>query len=411
MKVLIIASSDLCGGASRAAYRLHLSLLSSGVDSRMLVQNKLTKDTSIIGSANKIEIFINRVRGFVDYLPVRFYRNKTKTFFSTSFIPFSGIVNKINKIKPDIVHFHWINNGMIKIEDLLKIKVPIVWSLHDMWVFTGGCHYTEYCDRYKLKCGKCRVLSSNCNLDLSRVVFLNKKKVFSKIKNIQFIGLSRWISNCARESVLLKNKKIINIPNPIDTAKFKSIDKQTSRKILNLPMNKKIILFGAMSTDDPRKGCEKLLEALEIIKSNTIELVIFGSGVSKRFENCGFKIHYLGHINDDTSLAILYSAVDVLVVPSIQENLSNTIMESLSCSTPVVAFDIGGNGDMIQHKINGYLAKRFDVKDLADGINWIINSNNYDEICKNARDIVVKKFDSKVVSKQYLDMYNKILNN
>jgi Glycosyltransferase len=141
-----------------------------------------------------------------------------------------------------------------------------------------------------------------------------------------------------------------------------------------------------------------------------IELVVFGSSKPKNAPDFGFKTHYLGHLGDDVSLVTLYNAVDVVVVPSLQENLSNTIMESLSCGTPVVAFDVGGNRDMIEHMINGYLAKPFDPEDLAKGIEWVLNAPNYDELCKNAREKVVREFDSIVVAKKYVELYKELLN-
>jgi len=177
-----------------------------------------------------------------------------------------------------------------------------------------------------------------------------------------------------------------------------------------LSKDKKLVLFGAVSaTSDPRKGFKELSEALRKLKLRDIELVVFGSSKPKDAPDFGFNTHYLGHLHDDVSLVTLYNAVDVTVVPSLQENLSNTIMESLSCGTPVVAFNIGGNSDMIEHKINGYLAKPYDTDDLAKGIEWILSSPNYNELCENARNKVLREFDSKVVVKKYIELYDKII--
>ncbi|HKM18862.1 MAG TPA: glycosyltransferase family 4 protein [Aliarcobacter sp.] len=411
MKILIVNTSDIDGGAARAAYRLHKALLSSGVDSQMLVQNKTSDDYTVLNENKKVNKYLNKLRPILDSLSVRFYKNRTKTLFSPSFLPFSNIVDRINEINPDIVHLHWICGGMMRIEDIARIKAPIVWSLHDMWAFTGGCHYDEECKAYEKECGNCKVLGSQKENDLSRKVFKRKQKVFNNKKDITIVGLSNWLNECSKSSTLLKNKNHINLPNPIDTDIFKPFDKNLSRELWNLPKDKKLILFGAMgATSDLRKGFKQLSIAIQNLDKNlNIEFVVFGSSKPQNAPDLGFKTHYLGSLHDDVSLVTLYSAVDVMIVPSLQENLSNAIMESLSCGTPVVAFDIGGNSDMIEHQNTGYLAKPFDATDLKDGIEWVLNSSNYDELCVNTRKKVLKEFDSVVVAGKYVELYKEVL--
>ena len=410
MRILIVSTFDLLGGAARAAFRLHKSLLSSGVDSQMLVQTKSSDDCTIIGPLNKVQKAINMLRPTLDNLPVHLYKNRTKTLFSPAWLPFSSIVDRINKINPDIVHLHWIAGGMIRIEDIAKIRAPIVWSLHDNWAFTGGCHIKWDCEKYRKYCGACPRLGSKIENDLSKKIFKRKLKTFSK-KEMVIIGLSRWINECSKNSALLKDKRHINLPNHIDTNIFKPFDKEKARDLWNLPKNKKLVLFGAMiATSDINKGFKELSEALNKQIDNNIELVVYGSSKPKQPQNFPFNAYYLGHLHDDVSLVTLYSAVDVMVVPSLQENLSNTIMESLACGTPVVAFDVGGNRDMIDHQINGYLAKPFESDDLANGIEWVLNAPNHDKLCQNAREKVMREFDSKVVAKKYIELYKEILN-
>lgn len=406
MKILIVNTSDIKGGAARAAYRLHRSLLSLHVDSQMLVQNKSGDDFTVLVQGKKTAKYFNKLRPVIDTLPVRFYKEKTKTPFSPSWFGFSSMVDNINKIKPDVVHLHWICAGVMSIEDIARIKAPIVWSLHDMWAFTGGCHYDENCNAYKNSCGNCKVLGSNKENDLSTKGFNKKNKTFSSLNNMTIVGLSKWLHTCAKESTLLKNKKHINLPNPIDTKAFKPFDKEKSRELWSLPKDKKLVLFGAMgATSDPRKGFDELSKAMSKLKDTNIEFIVFGSSEPKESQNFGFKTHYLGSLADDVSLVTLYSAVDVMIVPSLQENLSNAIMESLSCGTPVVGFNIGGNSDMIKHHINGYLAKAFDTDDLAKGIEWVLNHKEYDKLCTSAREKVVCEFDSVVVGKKYIELY------
>jgi glycosyltransferase involved in cell wall biosynthesis len=412
MKILIVNTFDIQGGAARAAYRLHRALLENGMDSQMLVQSKSSDDYTILAETDIIRKKFNSLRRIFDGLPVRFYKNRTQTLFSPAWFPFSNVVDKINKINPDIVHLHWICDGMMRIEDIAKIKAPVVWSLHDNWAFTGGCHIMWECDKYKENCEACPRLGSNKENDLSRKIWHIKEKTFAKIPKMTIVGLSRWLAECAEKSTLLRDKKVVNLPNPIDTNTFKPFDKDKARELWNLPCDKKIVLFGAMgATSDINKGFKELSKALQMLDKNlNIEFVVFGSSQPQNAPDFGLKTHYLGSLHDDVSLVTLYSAVNVMVVPSLQENLSNAIMESLACGTPVVGFDIGGNSDMIEHQRNGYLAKPFESKDLAYGIEWVLNAPNYDEICINAREKVVREFDSKVVAGKYIKLYEEILN-
>ncbi len=411
MKILIVNTFDIQGGAARAAYRLHRALLENGMDSQMLVQSKSSDDYTILAETDIIRKKFNSLRRIFDGLPVRFYKNRTQTLFSPAWFPFSNVVDEINKINPDIVHLHWICDGMMRIEDIARIKAPIVWSLHDNWAFTGGCHIMWECDKYKENCEACPRLGSNKENDLSRKIWHIKEKTFAKIPKMTIVGLSRWLAECAGKSTLLRDKKVVNLPNPIDTNTFKPFDKDKARELWNLPCDKKIVLFGAMgATSDINKGFKELSKALQMLDKNlNIEFVVFGSSQPQNAPDFGLKTHYLGSLHDDVSLVTLYSAVNVMVVPSLQENLSNAIMESLACGTPVVGFDIGGNSDMIEHQRNGYLAKPFESKDLAYGIEWVLNAPNYDEICINAREKVVREFDSKVVAGKYIKLYEEAI--
>lgn len=411
MKVLIVNASDIEGGAARAAYRLHCSLIDSSLDSRMLVQRKYSDCSTVIGCDLKIHKLYARLQPVLDGLPIRHYKQRSKTLFSTAWVPFGGVVDRINSLKPDIVHLHWIAGGMMRLEHLAKIRAPVVWSLHDMWPFTGGCHYDENCGAYRKNCGNCPVLQSGKQNDLSSKVFSRKQKAFARKKDITIIGLSRWLANEARASTLFSQRKVVNLPNPIDITVFSPFDKVHARELLGLPQDKRLILFGAMgATSDPRKGFRELSLALRQMNTQGVELVVFGASQPSGSVPFSQRAHYLGRLHDDVALRVLYSAADVMVVPSLQENLSNAIMESSACGIPVVGFDIGGNSDLIEHKINGYLAKPFSTQDLADGIDWILQHEDRRSLEVNARRKVVESFDSKIVAKQHIDLYRDILN-
>ncbi|MCX6145702.1 MAG: glycosyltransferase family 4 protein, partial [Candidatus Kapabacteria bacterium] len=410
MKILIISTFDREGGAAIAAFRLHQSLLECGVDSRMLVQFKKSRDRSVLGPNSRLDKFIALIKPKIDNFPLARYSN-VKNLFSTNWVYSKTNLSLINKIKPDIVHIHWTNFGMFRIEDLAKINAPLILSMHDNWTFTGGCHYFGTCEKYKGACGKCPLLNSNRENDLSHIVFKRKKNTYSKIDNITFIGLSQWMMKCGKESSLLRDKTVINLPNTINTNKFKVLNKTFCRDIWNLPYEKTLILFGAINVmNDPRKGINKLLSALSLIKESNIELVIFGMESTEKPLQSFMKENYIGQISDESSLVSLYNACDVTAVPSLYENLSNVIMESLSCGTPVVAFDIGGNSDMIIHLQNGYLANPYDTKDLATGIEWVIKNNFAENLGNNAREKINFEFSYKIVSTKYIDLYKSILN-
>jgi len=409
MKILIVNTYDTYGGAAKAAHRLHSGLLEYGIDSSMLVQMKKSDEYKIIGPSSNFQKALAFFKPVLDKIPTFFYKKRDKTYFSPAWIPSKNVINEINKIKPDIVHLHWINDGMIKIEDLAKINAPIIWSLHDMWAFTGGCHYDKECGGYKTNCGNCKILHSDKKNDLSAKIFMRKRKTYSKITNLTVVGLSRWLADDAKKSLLFKTNNIVNLPNPINTEIFKPMDKMVARKVLNLPQHKKLVFFGAVNAkNDPRKGFKELTEAIQKLKIDNIELVVFGSSLPENPMNFGFKTHYLGHLHDDISLVTLYSSADVIVVPSLQENLSNVIIESLACGLPVVAFHIGGNQDMIAHKTNGYLAKPFDITDLAYGIEWILKNKTYKDLSQNARNCILKKFSYDAVIPKYIKLYKTI---
>lgn len=410
MKILHLVSQD-SGGAGRAALRLHQSLLHRHIDSIVLVQQKTTDKPAVYRLAKtNFQKIIEKIRPALAVLFLLPYPKRNKDIFSPNPPSNSLLIKTISSIKPDIIHLHWINNGFFNIADLGKLKIPILWTLHDANTYTGGCHVIPNgCDKFKTHCQKCPMLASNFKYDLSYFVFRKKSKIYPKL-NLTINALSKWIQNCAKESALLKDKKILNLPNPIDTKIYQPIDKIIARKILNLSSSQKTIAFGALNAlDIPRKGYSELKKALTLLKDRgDIKLIIFGASEGEPIE--GIDTSYLGHLNDDISLKIAYSAADIFITPSLAENLSNVIMESLACATPVVAFDIGGNRDMIEHKINGYLAK--DYIDLANGIEWILNLDEiaYSSLCDNSRKKVTQSFDYDVVSLQYIQTYKEILN-
>lgn len=413
MRILSINSIDKKGGAARAAHRLHHGLIENGINSQMLVQKKTCDETSIIGPSSGKEKFLSLFRPDLDTAVRKMiHRKPIKSEFSINSFPFTSFLSSINKIAPDLVHLHWINGGMIRIEQLAKMEHPIIWTLHDMWAFTGGCHYSSGCKKYKTHCNSCSQITSNKYKDISYKTFERKFKSWGEL-DLTIVTPSKWLGKCATESVLLKHFPIKTISNGLNLQSFRPIDSSVSRQTWNLPnKDTKLILFGAMSaTSDKRKGFDLLHESIEYLYDNIsdkVEVLIYGASEPLTPPDFKFPVRYLGTINDDISLALLYSAVDLMVVPSREDNLPNTVMESIACGTPVVAFDIGGMPDMIDHKKNGYLATAFDCEDLANGLQYIMSSDA-SEIRKNARKKAEETFDIRQTAQEYTKLYKKIL--
>ena len=411
MKVVIVSSFDINGGAARAAHRLHHALLGINVDSRMLVQLKSSNDTTVSGARTYIYRSIKKCRHLLDQIPVMRYKNKS--LFSPSWLPLSNIANRINSMKPDIVHLHWVNKGFLPIQEIKPICQPIVITLHDMWSFTGGCHYSEDCTRYITGCGKCPQLNSHHERDISKWVWKRKKKHWSN-KDITLIAPSRWLAQRAKESGLFKDSRIEVIPNALNIRSFKPTPSQHARSFWNLPADKKLVLFGSLDpSSDKRKGFDLLFDAITKMHNShkdETELIIFGTSQPENPPDFGLPVHYMGNIHDDTSLALLYSAADVMVVPSRQEAFGQTASESLSCGTPVVAFRTTGLIDIVDHLKDGYLAEPFNTMDLANGIIWVItDSQRQKKMSVNARRKAETAFSMPVVAMQYESIYLSLL--
>lgn len=414
-KPLLLSTSDTEGGAARAAYRLHQGLQSLGVSSQMLVQTKHSDDGTVFAPQTKLAKGIAKLRPTLDSLPLQLYPKRDRAHYSTQWLPDPVISKKVAQFCPDVVNLHWICAGYLQVEAITKFKKPLVWTLHDMWAFTGGCHYSQECNHYTRSCGACPQLQSRQNWDLSRWVWQRKTKAWKEL-NLTIVTPSLWLARCATSSSLFQDLRVEVIPNGLDTKKYKPIDRQIARELLNLPQDKQLVLFGAMfATSDPRKGFHVLQPALQKLSNSEwrdrIELIVFGSSQPSNQSNLGFKSHYLGKLTDDTSLALVYAAVDVFVAPAIQDNLPNTVMESLACGTPCVAFKVGGMSDMIEHQQNGYLAQPFEVDDLAQGIAWVLeDKERFQKLCDRVRKKVEQEFTQELQAKRYLSLFKELIN-
>lgn len=375
MRILHINTFDHAGGAARAAYWLHSGLRKKNIDSMMLVQHKTDGERAIVSKPGRMEILLKDIRWIFDGLPLLFYPKREVTHWSTGCVP-HRLKKFIKEINPDIIHLHWICRGHTSIAEIGRIcslGCPVVWTLHDSWAFTGGCHVPGDCKQYQTGCGQCPQLSSHRSNDLSSLTLGYKKKKWKK-SNLVLTAPSKWLAECTKQSLLFANSHIVTIPNGIDTDVFSPVDKELARSVLRLSdSNKTKILCGAINAyGDPNKGFHLLQQAINSLVQDgwqeKIELIIFGESESPATQTLPVDTHYLGVLHDNETLRLAYSAADLFVIPSLQENLPNSILESLACNTPVVAFNAGGIPDIIHHGENGYLAIPYDAVDLANCI-------------------------------------------
>jgi len=413
MKVLHLATHDIGEGAARGAYWLHSSLLAQGVDSSMLVARKSSDDPTVFGPESTLAKFLIRVRGRLDGLLTTRYRVDNFTMFSPSRIP-TRVHSAVERFDPDIVHLHWVCNGFLNPADIARIKSPIVWTMRDMWPFTGGCHYSQECDKYLQACGACPHLNSTREMDLSRRVWEFKRNAWSN-REIHPIAISSWLADCAKRSSLFGRYPVQVIPNAIDETVFKPTEKTVARRAMDLPLDRKIVLFGSLGgTTYPRKGFDHVLGACRILAArgwgDSTLLVVFGAEESQPAKNLGMESRFLGRFEDDEALSLLYSAGDVMLVPSIQEAFGKTAIEAMGCGTPVVSFDTSGLKDIVDHRINGFRARCFEDEDLALGIEWILEDERRRVVLsKKCREKVSREFTLEKHSERYIRIYTDLL--
>lgn len=409
MNILIINTIADKGGAAIAANRLMQALNKNGVSAKMLTLSSL-------GTSVKIK-FLRNVCFLWERLIV-FFNNgfSRKNLFRVSLANSGFDISQHPLIQQaDILHLHWINRGFLSlknIEQLMTLNKPIVWTQHDMWACTGICHHARDCENYYTQCHSCFYLNSKSSKDLSSRVFNHKKKIFTDSK-ISLVTCSQWLQNKVLKSGILKNCANISIPNPIDMQIYCPQDKTDCRTKLGLPQDKVLLLFGAANSTDERKGLSYFLESLEILKEQRfdiferIEIVLFGEVKQEIKQRIVAPIHILGYISTEEKIVQLYNAVDAFVISSLDENLPNSIMESMSCGTPCMGFKTGGIPEMIEHKQNGYVATYCSSEDLANGVVWLLEQDRK-TIFGKCVEKVEQCYDEKVVAQKYVDLYARI---
>lgn len=416
IRVVHLSQTDEGSGAGRAASRIHRTLRQLGVDSVMVVADKRSEDlyTFQADSNNMTGHFRSRMSAYVEAKISYGLMHDRSSYFSPAICssyrpPYDPRVKHA-----DIIGLYWVNGGFVRPEGLVGLQQPIVWRLSDAWPFTGGCHYPGACDRFTSACSNCPQIRSLGNIDVSRRLFERKARLWRDL-NLTIAAPSQWIADIARRSVLLGNSKIVVIPTGVDVHSFSPRPREQARQRFSIPENKRVILFGALSPyGDKRKGFDELRYILsELVRQDSgqnLFPVVIGEIPESARQMLPNTTMFLGHLHGEDALANAYSAADVLLVPSREDNLPNVALEATACGVPIVAFHTGGIPDIVRHMHNGFIAEPFDTKGLIQGIEWVLEDRKrLQKLRINARNVALQKFSSELQAKTYLDLYGTLL--
>lgn len=418
MRVLIINTTERIGGAAIAANRLMEALKDNGIKAKMLVRNKQTDQVTVV----PLKKSWRRIWQFTWERIVIWAANgfKRENLFAVDIANMGTDITSLPEFRQaDVIHLHWINQGMLSLGDIRRIidsGKPVVWTMHDMWPFTGICHYSGSCEKYTGECHNCELLIKSHKHDLSSRVYRKKEKLYAGA-NITFVACSHWLEAMAKKSSLLSGQTILSIPNAINTNLFRPRAKKFAREKLNLPLDKKLLLFSSMKITDKRKGIEYLIEACKLLSrdypewSSKIGVVVMGKHSDQYDALFPFPTYKIDYVSNEKELVNIYNAVDLYVTPSLQDNLPNTIVEAMACGIPCVGFNVGGIPQMIDHLHNGYVAQYRSAEDLANGIYWTLTEGDYETLSDAAYRKAVTTYSESIVAGQYIRIYNQITGN
>ena len=413
---MIVNTSERTGGAAIAAGRLTEALKSHGIKAKMLVRDKQTDRISTValgGGWKQVRKFVwERV---VIWINSHFRRER---LFSVDIANTGNDITRLPEFKEaDLIHLHWINQGMLSLKVIRKILAsgkPVVWTMHDMWPCTGICHHARTCTAFHSECGACPMIYSQKRKDLSTRIFRQKQRLYAS-GGIHFVTCSHWLEGMAKQSALLANQPVSVIPNPISTTLFHPMKQTEARQKLALPTESKLILFGSVKLTDKRKGIDYMVEACRLLAKQhpalkeQLALVAVGMHAAELQPLVPFKVHNMGYVKEEHQLVEIYNAADLYVIPSLDENLPNTIMEAMACGTPCVGFPTGGIPEMIDHLKNGYLTKEHSAEQLAEGIYTLLTTPAYESLSHEAVAKVNACYSERSVANQYGQLYAKLL--
>ena len=417
MRVLIVNTSERTGGAAVAANRLMKALNNNGVKAKMLVRDKESNSLTVVGLPKSPMLHWHFLwERFVIFCRLHFSR---KHLFAIDIANTGSDITSLREFQEaDVIHLHWINQGMLSLNGICKILrsgKPVVWTMHDIWPATAICHLTLGCHNFDNRCANCKYLpGGGSHNDLASQTWQKKQQMLAN-GHIHYVACSRWLESEAKSSALLKGQKITSIPNPIDTHIYKKGNKQEARQRLGLPLDKKQILFASQRVTNENKGMAYLIEACQELHKRdgafcvNTEVVILGGHAEEVVAQLPMKAHPLGYVNDEQRIVDVYNAADVFVLPSLSENLPNTIMEAMACGVPCVAFKVGGIPEEIDHLKNGYVAAYRDANDLAKGIVWVLQEADYASLSQQAVHKVTQCYSQQSVALKYIDVYQEAM--
>jgi glycosyltransferase involved in cell wall biosynthesis len=414
VKVIHVNSTAHDGGAARAAYRIHLGQRRIGIDSRMAVIHRKLDDPSVIaplGMAGRVRAVIG---GRAEAKLLARQRSANSVFHSLGLFG-AGLARWLNASDADLVNLHWVAAATLSIGEIAAIRKPLVWTMHDMWPFSGAEHYEDLDNPGRCNRGydKASRAATDSGPDLDAWVFRRKRRAWGGSR-FNLVSPSRWLAERAGQSALFARMPRRVIPNGIDLDLYKPLDRRAARQALNLPQDKLLVLFGAMaSTTDRRKGFHLLAPALQALARDPAcgprtELLVFGARAPKQPVDLGLPVHYLGQFGDDLAMALIYSAADLFVAPSLQDNLPNTLVEALACGTPCVAFEIGGMPDLVPDASSGALAPPGDIEGLARAIATVL-ARSGEPARAACRQSAEARYRDTAVAAQYRACYQEIL--
>lgn len=383
MKVLIISTADRAGGGAIAAFRLMEALNKNGVQAKMLVRDKTSDALTVAKAGTIIPKILERLR-----LMLKLCKPLRKTWGYDTASDGIDILSTPEYQEARVIHLHWVNQGMLSLKQLQKMVTDnkrIVWTLHDEWAFRGVIHY--------------KTDNPGIPERLENSVLQKKKDIYQQGR-IRFVGCSQWITDLAREA--MPDQDIRHINNCIPHTIFHPTDRDEARQQYGLPTEMKLVLFCSQKVDDERKGMKYLLEAMQILDGEDIGLVIVGKNATMPETHC--PVYPIPYIDGEEKMACLYAAVDCFVTPSLQDNLPNTIAESMSCGTPCVGFNAGGIPEMIHHKQDGYVAEYRNSQDLADGIRYVLS---HPEFRDTAMHSAAHDYSETRVAQEYIKVYER----
>ncbi len=418
MRVLLVNTSELIGGAAIAASRLLHALNGHGVEATMLVRDKQTDNPRVLTLPHELR---QRARFLAERADICLRNGLSKhNLFAIDTGRFGADITRLPAFeRADIIHLHWVNQGLLSLgglERVLRSGKRVVWTMHDMWPFTGICHQAGDCRKWLEGCGDCPLLNKPGRKDLSRQVFHRKAKVYGR-HELTFAGCSDWLSGLARSAPLLAGQRVESVPNPLDVAFYKPADKQAVRRKLGLPEEKKLQLFVAYKVTDPNKGIGYLREAVAQLCANRpewrddLELVAVGREAEMLRHTMAVPVHAVTYVQDQGLMADYYRAADVLAMPTLMDNLPNTIAEAMACGTPCVGFRIGGLPQMIDNGENGFLAAYKNASDFSRCLERLLASSSPERFSVAARHKAVNTYSEQAVSERFASIYEQVLQN